>query len=385
MLLRPALRLRLHPEPGQEVDHRLARLVDDADEFGADLQQEHQHADDDESHPVAVARLRERRLQHGAGAEKCGDAVDDQHRLAVAEAKLLQAVVQMALVGLHQRLLVHPAAHDREEGVGQRHPDDEQRRHERQHRNLLEPEHGQHRQAETEEQRARVAHENLGRMKIEHQESQNAAQQHDREQNDGAVAHNDAHAHDAGDGDGGHAGGKPVQPVDQVDRVGHADDPENRQRNADPLRQRLHGRPERDVDEVHFNIEAEHDDAGHADLNQEFELGVQVEPVVQRAHQHNQRASGEQSADQVPVAGQHVIVRNEGEKQQNHDSERDINRETAETRHDAAVYLPCVRHVDGADAEGKLLDPRRQQKRKRKRREKTGNANPEQNASRHES
>ena len=176
---------------------------------------------------------------------------------------------------------------------------------------MLKSEHGQHRQAEAEEQRARVAHENLRGMKIEHQEPENAAEQHDREHDDGAVAHDDPHAHDAGDGDRGHACGKPVQPVDQVDRVGHPDDPEDRQRDADPFAKRLHGVAERDVDDVHLDIEAEHDDASGADLHEHLELGAQIEPVVQRPQQHDDRAAREQRADQIAVARHHQIVRNE--------------------------------------------------------------------------
>ena len=123
--LRPRLGLRLREQASQQIDHRPPRLVHDADELGADLQQEYEHADDDERHPVAEAGLRQRGLQHSTDAEEGCDAVDDQHRLAVAEAELLQAMMQMPLVRLHERLLVHPAAHDREERIGQRHADDE--------------------------------------------------------------------------------------------------------------------------------------------------------------------------------------------------------------------------------------------------------------------
>lgn len=140
--------VRLHPKTSDEIEHRTARLVDDADQLGADLEQEHERADDDERNPVAEARIGHARLNNGAGAEERRDAVDDEHRRAVAETELLQAVMQMAFVRREDRLLLDPPAYDGEERIRERYANDKQRRYERYHGNLLEPEHRERRQGE---------------------------------------------------------------------------------------------------------------------------------------------------------------------------------------------------------------------------------------------
>lgn len=140
--------LRLHPETGQEIEHRTASLIDDADQLGADLEQEHERAYYDERNPVAETRIGHARLNNGAGSEERRDTVDDEHRRAVAETELLQAVMQMAFVRRENRFLLNPPPYDGEERIGERHADDEQRRNERNDRNLLKPEHRERSQGE---------------------------------------------------------------------------------------------------------------------------------------------------------------------------------------------------------------------------------------------
>lgn len=301
--------MRLHAQASDEVEHRAARLVDDPDELGADLQQEHERADDDERDPVAETRVGDARLNDRTRTEERGDAPDDQHGLAVAEAELLQAVMQVTFIRREDRLLLDPAADDREERIGQRHPDDEERRHERHDRNLLESEHRQRRESEAEEQRARVSHEDFRGMEVEVQESDDAAEQHRGQHDDGEVAHDDTHHEDGADRDAGDARGEAVEAVDQVDRVRDADDPEDRERHADPFAQRLHRIPERNVQQVDLDVKAEYDDARSGDLHEQLQLGGQVELVVERAEEHDERAARQQRADQVLVVMAQKAVR----------------------------------------------------------------------------
>jgi len=355
--------LRLHPYPGQEVENRTAGLVDDSDELRADLQQEDERADDDKRDPVAEARIRDGGLDHRARAEESGDRVDDQHRLAVAEAELLQAVVQMALVRLEDRLLLLPAPNDGEERVRQRHPDDQQRSDERDDRDLLKAEHGQRRQREAEEQRPRVAHEYFRRMEVEEQESADAAEQQRCEQNNRLVGHDDAHHEDGRDRDAGDAGRQPVEPVDQVDRVGDADDPDDRERDADPFAERLHGRTERNVQQIDLDAEAEDDDARRADLHEKLQLRVEIVFVVEGAEQHDQRAADEKRADQVAIVRAEQAFGNERHDHQQPDRERRVYRYASETRHRSRMDLAVIRLVDGSDFISQLLDERREYER----------------------
>lgn len=336
-------------QPIEEVDDRPFRLVDDADDFRADLQQEHQHADNDERHPVAHSRARRHRLNDGASAEESRNAIDDDDGLAMAEAELLQPVVQVPFVRGENRFLLHPAPHDREERIRQRHPDDEDRRYERYDGDLLEPEHRQHRERESEEKRSRVAHEDFRRMEVVVQESHHAAEQNGRQQDNRALAHQRGHDENRRDRDAGYPGGQPVQPVDQVDRVRDADDPDDRQRDAQPVAHRLHGRSERNIHEIDLNIETEDDDASRRDLNEKLQLRIQLEPVVQRAEQHDHRASDQQSPDKALVMVAQEAVRKPWQKQQNRCGKSSINRKPAHAGHNARMHLAVIRHVHGAD------------------------------------
>lgn len=353
----------LQKHPVEEADHRTARLVDDADQLGADLQQEQEYANDDEGHPVAEAGFGNKGLNDGASSEKGGDSVDDQNRLAMAETELLQAVMKVALVGSENRLFRLPAAYDRKERIRQRHADNEQRRYERNDRNLLEPEHGQHRQSEAEKQRSGVAHENFRRVEVVFQKSDDGPEQRDREQDDRLLAHERGHDENRADRDRRYAGRQPVQAVDQVDGVCDADDPQNRKRNAEPFGDRLHRRAERNVDEIDLNIEAEYDDAGGGDLNEQLQLRGQREPVVQRAEQHDQRASRKQRHNQVEVIGVQKMFRQKRKEQKHACRKGGIDSHSAQPRHHSRMHLALVGHVHGAHFKSQFPYKRRQRER----------------------
>lgn len=352
--------LRLHPKPGQEVQHRTASLVNNADELGADLEQEHERADDDKRDPVAQSRVRNGRLDDRARAEERRNRVNDQYRFAVTEAELLQTVMQMAFIRFENRLALLPTADDGEERIGQRYADNQQRRYERHDRNLLEPKHRQRRQREAEEQSPGVAHENFRRVEVEEQESPDAAEQQSGQQNNRLVAHDNAHHENGGNGDPRHACGQAVQTVDQVDRVRHADDPHDGDRDADPFSQRLHRRAERNVQQVDLDSETEDDDASRADLHEQLQLGVQVVFIVKRAQQHDQSAAHQQRANEIAVVSAQIALRNERHHAEQTDGERRINPYSPQARHRPGVNLAMIRHVDRADAVSELLDQRRQ-------------------------
>lgn len=176
-LFRPRIRIRLYAHAVNHIQQWPLRLADDADDLGAELKRYNQNADDDKRHPVRIMRGRHR-LNDGQYAEKSGNGIDDKHRLAVAEAQLAQAVMQMPLVRRKNRLLLDRSAHNREERIRQRNANNQERRNKRYDGNLLKAEQGQYRQAEPEEQRSGIPHKYFRRVKVEEQKPDNAAKQH---------------------------------------------------------------------------------------------------------------------------------------------------------------------------------------------------------------
>jgi len=333
-------------------------LSDETDHFGTDLHEEHHDTDHDERDPARFEH-RGSRLDNRQHAEECGDSVDDQHRLAVAEAQFAQAMVQVTFVRSKDRLLLKLAAHDREEGIRQRHPDNDQRRDERQYRDLLEPEQREHRQAEAQEQGTRIAHEDLGRVEVEEQEAYDASEQQQAKQRDQEVAVDQRHHEDGSDRDTRYAGGQAVKTVDQVDRVRHADDPEDGQRNRDPVFKRRISIHKRNIDEFDFDSESEDNDAGRADLDQELQFGIQVKSVIQRAGEHDNRSGCKEGLDKVPVAFRQV-ERKERHNGKKRNGKSEKNPESAESWHDARMHFAGVRHVHCSHLDRKPLHERRQ-------------------------
>lgn len=296
----------LHPQPCDQIQDRPLRLADEADDLCADLQEEHHDADHDERDPVRFIHRR-RGLDDCQDAEECGDTVHDQHRLAVAEADFAKAVMQVALVRCEDRFLLHPTADDRKERIRQRHADDDQRGDKRDDRDLLESKQGEHRQTEAQEQRSRIPHENLGRVEIEVQKSDDGAEKQETQHGNHHVAHQQGHHEDGADRDAGYAGRQAVETVDEVNGVRYADNPNDGQRNGNPVFQRRIVISKRNIYKVHFNIESEHDHARSNDLAEQLHLGRQLEAVVERADQHDQRSAQQECLNKVGIPHREMI------------------------------------------------------------------------------
>ena len=293
----------------KHIQQRPFRLADDAADLGAELKRDNQNADDDKRHPVRIMRGRHG-LNNGQYAEEGGNRIDDEHRLAMTEAQLAQAMVQMPLVWRKNRLLLHRSAHNREERIRQRNADNQERRNERDDGNLLKAQQGQYRQAEPKEQRSGIPHKDFGRVKVKKQKPDNAAKQHGAQQNHHWIAHKDRHGENGGNGNSGYASRQSVQPVNQVNGIRHAHNPEDRERNRNPGFDIQILIAERHINEIDCQIKAEHDDAGRDNLADQLHLGRQFKPVIQRPRQHDNGPSGEQCPYQAGITATEQYIRN---------------------------------------------------------------------------
>ena len=211
--------------------------------------------------------------------------------------------------------------------------------HDRRHRHqaVLGQRDGNRSDDEAQEHRPRVAHDDLGRMKVVREEADGrAARRRDDRQRriDPCRRREQRERAERGQHD---AGGKPVEPVDQVDRVDDQDDPGDRQWQGQPPE--VNDAP-REVEPIQAEPEREGENGGNH-LPEELHERRHAADVVDHADDDQQgrpredrrRAVGSKDADRVQV------VRRQGREAQRHD-EGDRDRHTAQSWHRELVDLP---------------------------------------------
>ena len=141
--------------------------------------------------------------------------------------------MDVALVRLADRAMRSLATDDRDGGIHDGHARSQHRHQKRdEHSGTCAAEKRDDAEHEAQRQRARIAHEDAGRMEVETQEADAGAQQNDRKHRRGKRVGNHAQ-HEDGDGrNGGDARRKAIQAVDQVDDVGKGHQVEHRDGEA---------------------------------------------------------------------------------------------------------------------------------------------------------
>ena len=145
---------------------------------------------------------------------------------------------------------------------------------------------------------------------------------------------------------------EPVEPVDEVDAVGHADDPHHHEEGApDPLEADDAG-PERVGDRADRDPEA-HGDEGHQELPAELPARAEVVAVVQQPDQHRGGAAEQQGervgpGDPLDRASTARRWRSRG-RAPRHDEEGDAHRDASPAGHRARVDAALVGKVERLD------------------------------------
>ncbi len=248
---------------------------------------EEDEADDEQGqqdHRVAEAgTVREHRNAAGAGREQR----QEEHRLPFAEPDGDEAMRSMVTATDTDASPGHDPRHGHEGGVEDRNGqeqdrNDQDRRDPARVRALIgnEREPGQE---ESKKQAAGVAHEDLGRREIARQESADGADERHGDERARQVALPDEEEQPERRRHDGDRARQPVHVVEEVERVGDADDPEQREQHVG---ERKAGEPEGEPEEEQ--------DAAEQELGQQLGLRTQAAHVVDETDQrHRGRDDGQ--------------------------------------------------------------------------------------------
>ena len=264
-------------------------------------------------------------------------------------------MVEVAAVGVKRALSVQDAAAERKERVRQRHGQREHRHDKRDDRVELEQAEHRHRcQHVAEQQGTGIAHENAGGIEVVGHEADARAGKCRDDERHVRLRHEQRHDQNGHAADGRYADGQTVKPVDEVDGVGDADDPQHGQRNGEPaeddgLLTAEHVRVRHNVDDHAM----QHGDDGGEDLDQKLRPRAQGDDVVNHA--------GDDDDDRPEQNAAHLL-RDVREQEHRHD-EAQKDGQTAHAGDGMVVHAPgLARYIHGAEFLRQDLDDRRQRK-----------------------
>ena len=254
----------------------------DVAEHDADARQQDQIERDEQRGVADVGVLKAERDE----PPERGEQVQAKHGPPLVDPERNQAVRQMIAAAAHRTAAGQPPRHADERRVEDRDEQDEQRN--RRHRGNagFEARRGQQRRASqerSEKEGPAVSHEDRGGPRVVEEKSQGSADEgRDRE----------CQRHRASGGecrkeerpcDGGNAGRETVDVIEQVEGVGDADDPDERQ-------QAVHRRNSGDVGRGH----QEHDDRRNDGLDNELGRRSEAEHIVDRTESEHEPSADEQ-------------------------------------------------------------------------------------------
>jgi len=285
-------------------------------------------------------------------AENCTEAIENEHRTAVAEPEVREAMRGVVLARRSERKQSAAAARDgNESGIEDRDAED-QDRHEPSEREAhtfgadLQAESGHQK---TEEHRAAIAHEDFGRIEIPAQEAQRGAK-HGRAE--GANEHLPVEAgrqSEEARRDGRNAGAETVHVIENAEGRGDADDPEDREaavehrtcRAGNELREKLSadsGRQQKQRGD------------GHAD--EKLHLMVKQASVVEESDGGDQRRASEN--------GRNLVLRHVAERKEDRENESEIDGDAAQQRNRLEMNLARPRMVHHAVTQGEMTNGHRE-------------------------
>ena len=155
-----------------------------------------------------------------------------------------------------------------------------------------------------------------------------------------------------------------VDAVNQVDGIDDEDDEQHRQRIGHPLRQLMHAKEAVEVVEIY---PGSHDEAGTDKLEEELHPVAHAHEVVGDAH-HIEKHDGTQQRGHLRLRRQRHAVHVDRQRMQPHQqghAQDDGRREsqTAQARHNTAVHLAGIDHIEQSLLKGNQDDLRNHQRR----------------------
>ena len=136
-------------------------------------------------------------------------------------------MVNVARVGSEDRHTAQPAAQDGHGNVEQRNGECEQRNGDEHRGGALDRTvYRQHREHEADEEASGIAQEDAGGAEVVACESDQRADEHERDRRDLEVAESSGGSEHGGECDDRDAGGESIETIDEIERVRDGDDPE---------------------------------------------------------------------------------------------------------------------------------------------------------------
>ena len=256
--------------------------------------------------------------------------VEGDDRAPLVDAERDEAVREVIAAAAHRAAAREAPRHAHERRVENRDKEDEQRDRCNRHDARLELGRGEQRRAaqeRTQEQASAVTHEDGGRPDVVDKEAERRTDErgHRGGKRDGASGRERGKEEDAGHG--GNARRQPVDVVEQVERVGDAHDPDERQQ-----------RIQRDDSGEARGRHQEHDDAGHDRLHDELGRRAEVKDVVEGPEREHQARRDEERHERHERCAQH-----------RRDCERGRHRAAAEQRDGFPMPAIAMRPGEGAN------------------------------------
>src|SRR6266550_2293329 len=326
-------------------------------------QQEQEEADQDEDADECqeLARPGEEQREQ---AEDDAHGVDEEDRLAMRQANVEQAVVQMAAIRCEGRATLDQTANDDPEGVDDRHAEDEES-----NGDLGRPEDRQDCKRVPHEHDPARADEDGRRLEVPPQESEQRASQgkaQDRDERLRGDLQGQAERAEGQRRDQRHPRRQAVEAIDEVNAVDHPDDPQGGETDGERL-------VEEDVVWANRVVDADdHDpepdgDRGETELAGELPASTQVEVVVEQAYRGSQCPAEKKSDDPPDVECDRIREESQGvvggDEDDRDDDERKCHRDAAPAGDWHDVDPSLVGLVDCIEAYGDPSNDRGQDER----------------------
>ena len=295
--------------------------------------------------------------RHPAGQKRCG--VDHQHHIAVPQALVQQAVMDMPAFGRENGPSIqNPPPNHREQGVEDRDAQRQRGKRDPHQCGLLgRADHAAGADHEAQEHTAAVPHEDLRRIEVVDEEAREAAQQGQHEHGHDQLALVEREDDDDRTDDGRDPRRQAVQPVHEIQCDRHADDPQHGDRPGCPSELPIEQRSEADgVDPCPRSTHRK----GRTGQAQELQLGSEPANIIDEAHGEDEDRCGQQDDHlglNLAESLADIIVQDQDRDHQRQHRRDDGN--AADARDGVLVHLPHTRGVHQAPSLGQTGDDRR--------------------------
>ncbi len=282
-------------------------------------------------------------------------------RAPAAEANASHAVVEVLAVAFINGLLVLQALEHNESRIQERHSQQDQRQHKAHDRGRLNrtlDHHAAHQKAQ--QVRAAVPHEARRRRKVVDQKAQRRACRQRRQHPRRGPSQIEGDHSQSRRNDRAHPRRQPIHAVAEVDDVHQRHQPHHghgpaRVGEAQPAHER-----QRYVMHHHPVV---HDHKRRHDLPRELDRRVQIEAIIQRPHNRDQRGAQQHP---LPHAARRAAVGQPSHTRHQHPRE---DRQAAQQRRRLVRQPPLARHIHGTYRSREAHRQRRQQRRHHRRRQ----------------